>query len=385
MSTLTRLALVAPLALSLSTTAVASDTSDLPMGIASIPILSATPNIFITVENVSGSTKLEHRKLKVTSPDPPFSLSGQVFCKAILSGSTRLVESRVVFGDPVVLTGGSLGSELFEVNVWDATDPVTFQGNISSSNVAFQHDVDIPKTWNGGLFLGFNPSKVVEDELAMYASSGGSAADFLRQDHVFAVPISVNLVGACESTTSYGVHLWEGYTRRKITAHVFYKGDPDIEDPVTPIVTLPEHVTPKLPKGLSLGIATPPQAAVIVQLACFGDENDRCDDARDDECYDDRREGEACYDDDRHEHDDGLDEPGRFVAYETLPMLDWETGEFTDTWSGWVSHMAETCSEGVRTATTADGECVLVEGCWPEEFEDCYELDGCCEATPATR
>jgi hypothetical protein len=341
MSRLHQVALVATLPLMLASPAHA-DEAQWPLGIASIPILSATPSIHIAVENVSASTSPLHRKLANVSPPPAYSLSGQVFCKAILGGTTRLVESQVMFGTPTIWST-NVSTQIFKIGVWDETAPIQYEGNISSANVQFQHALDVPETWNGGLVtLGFNPVKVVEDHLASYVASGGSAADFLRHDQVFEVPVAVNLVGVCKNTSSLGVHTFAGLTRRWITAFVLYKGDPRIQDFTVTIPGLPGGITqtPSLPPSFDLNAPVAPQEPG-----------------------------------DGREPDDG-----HFLVFDRFPIYDLEAGRYDGHWSGWVTYSDEYCPEESQRAVSPSRECVFVEACMPAEFLSCRELDGCCDA-----
>lgn len=312
-----------------------ADQTDWSLGIASIGIVSATPMIHVTVRNVSNSTSSDKRQLATVSPPPAYSLDGQVFCKAILGGSTRLVESQLLFGTPVVLVNEA-GAGIWPIGVWDSSDPIEYDANISSADVSFDHLIDLPTTWNGGLELGFNPAKVVEDHLATWVQNGGSAADFLRQDDVFEVQIPVNLVGVCRNTSSYGVHEYAGYTRRWITASVFYQGDPDVVDPIRPAVGV---------AGSLLGPSLPPQFHVYSPASQQPAEDD-----------------------------------GREPTFARFAIYDVETASYDGLWSGWVTYSGDICPVNPQPAVTPTGECVLVEACVPVEFDSCRALAGCCDA-----
>lgn len=324
----------------------ASDQTDWPVGIASISIVSATPTVHVTVQNLSNSTSPDERELFSVSAAPAYALSGQVFCKGIMGGTTRLVKSQLLFGTPVVTTTDH-GTMIWPVGVWDASDPIAHQGNISSADVHFDHAIDLPGSWNGGLHLGFNPVKMVEDRLATHVANGGSAADFLRQDDVFEVKIPVNLVGECQNTSTHGVHNYEGYTRRWITAAIFYRGDPEIEAPSGPVVSMPDALGEVPPR--------PPQHFVPTSRA-----------------------------------PNPVDDDERDVTFGRFSVVDLETGSDQGLWSGWVTYGEDACPEHPWTAVATTGECVVVPACMPAEFESCRALDGCCDAlarasTDATR
>ena len=59
---------------------------------------------------------------------------------------------------------------------------------------------------------------------------------------MFEAQIPINLTGVCENSSSCGTNDYAGYTRRWITAAVFYQGDPDIKEPIT-IPQVPDSLT----------------------------------------------------------------------------------------------------------------------------------------------
>ena len=336
--------LAAVVAVLVAVPALASDQGDWSLGVASIGITSATSSFNVAVRNISPSTDADERELYVVSAPPDYSLSGQVFCKPILGGTTRLVSSQLLFGNALLQTTAE-GTTILDWGVWDESAPIVYGGNIESANAHFDHAIDLPPTWNGGIELGFNPVKVVEDRLADYVDGGGSAVDFLRTDDVFEVQIAVNLAGTCQNTSDYGVKLYSGYTRRWITARVFYEGDPNLHE--QPAITLPDQIqAPSLP----------PQLYVYAPIARSG-----------------RGDGTS-------------DGDGRTATFERYPIYDVRAGVYEELWSGWVTLTESSCTGTPQTAVTPTGECVLVEACMPADFTSCRALDGCCDAPlPITR
>ncbi|WP_373047479.1 hypothetical protein [Vulgatibacter sp.] len=349
------------------TSAQAADESDLSSGVASILITSATPRINFTVQNVSPSTSPMARQLEVVSSPPVYSLSGQIFCKPILSGTTRLTKSQLVFGTPVVINDND-GASLWPIGVWDSSDPVFHQGSISSANVSFQHEMDVPTTWNGGLVnLGFNPVKIVEDRLATWVSGGGSELEFLQQDDVFEVQIPVNLVGDCRNTSSYGVHDYAGYTRRWITAAIFYVGDPDLLTDA-PVMQMPGGLQAQQPRLPPQFFVNTPFTAIPIDGGGSGGSGG------------DGGSGGAG----GSGGDDGTG-GGPITVFARYGIYDFASSSYDGLWSGWVTYESESCLEVTQTAVTPSGECVLVETCMPAEFDSCRALAGCCDAPlPAT-
>jgi hypothetical protein len=323
-----------------------ADETSWGMGIASIYIGSATPYLNLSVQNLSGSSDPEERELVMTSPMPEYELSGQVFCDAILGGTTELKRAQLMFGHGIVMSSQGGGTTLWPTDMWDASEPQLF-GGVTAADVDFQHELDIPTTWQGGpITLGFNPVEVVEKRLADYVTNGGTAADFLRTDDVFEVEVGVNLVGVCENTSDYGVNEYVGYTRRYITVAIFFHGDENIEDPITQVGGLPGDIAVGSSSPLLLKVRAPLSPRVSRVLAS--------------------RE----------------EEPPTGREYVRYNEYDPTTSSYLGLWSGWVTPSEDdTCYEHPVTAVTPDGRCVLVdEGCVPASFGRCAQVTGCCQA-----
>lgn len=224
---------VALAALLASGTALA-DTSELTYGVASLPILSATPYVNVTVRNLSASTDPEDRVLTVVSAPPVVDVEAQAFCVPVAvqaGGWTRLDRAQLMLGGPIIAQFPD-GYEVVDWTVWDRSPMVDGFGNVTASDLAFEHAIDLPQTWDDPLIdFGFNPVGLVEEHLETWVDNGGSAADFLREDAVFEAHVDLNVVAWCVNTTQFGERTYPGITTRPLTIAVFYQGDPDIREP----------------------------------------------------------------------------------------------------------------------------------------------------------
>jgi hypothetical protein len=334
MSRPTLLAVAALIATASATTAFAADESDYSFGVGAINLTYVKPSINTTVQNLSNSPYADQRKLTNMTPFHMYKLDGQVFCKAILWGETRLTKAQVMFGLPLVWEDQiHHGATLMTIGVWGVSPALNFQGNADDANVNFEYPLNLPTTWNGAAFvIGFNPVKVVEDRLADYVSKGGKAVDFLRKDDVFEVEFSVNLTGECENSSEYGVHSYVGYTRRKIKGSVFYKGDPRIQ--YEPVANGPGGILnqPSLPGDFYVTSPTSPTSEEQISL-----------------------------------------------NYAKFPVFDFRNLAYKGEWSGWTTTSTDLCQGRAVTAVAPNGKCVAVQnGCVPAEFESCKAVKDCC-------
>lgn len=215
------------IALGLAAASTASaDESLLTWGIDHIDLGYVTPVVHITVANVSASPDAAARELQVVSGPPLVTVEGKAVCEKLSGWPSHLDAVQVQFGHVTVDYFGFWGI------AWDASEVLGFPSQVGAAEVAFDHDLQVPETWEGNaVTLGFNPVMILEEELAEYVELGGTAEDFLRQDDVFEAPITVNLMATCTIQSSLGDWQYYGLTRRDITAAIFYQGDPGIQDP----------------------------------------------------------------------------------------------------------------------------------------------------------
>lgn len=202
-----------------------------PNGYQSWSIDYATPQVFITVDNVSGSSVAEWREFAVTSEPPVVELDGAYSC---LYG--RAYSAQAAFGSPY------FAADLWNAYGWnfEETDlaggfgysPLrVFEGDDHEVWPSFEWQMQLPSassTWS--------PESIVEDALEDYVDNGGTAQDFLRQDWFLVEQWPLYMLTKCE---------WEGqstgnlYYRaakgaRMVNVYIRYNADPDIVDPIGP-------------------------------------------------------------------------------------------------------------------------------------------------------
>lgn len=244
----------------LTATAAHADELKLTHGVSNLLITSAVPDLNLSVRNLSGSPLAADRELVMVSAQPLVEVEAQVWCREMSSGQNDLRSVELTFGTSDVYIGPN-GYDVMDLGVWDASEPLLYQGGLSSDEVYLDHQLDLPTTWDGGFTLGFNPVKVVEQRLQAYVNNGGTAADFLRQDDVFETTIDLNVVAWCEYQGTYVDVLYPGMRTREVTVAIFYHGDPEIQDdPITPIATPGTITTTPPPPPLTL-TAPPPTSS----------------------------------------------------------------------------------------------------------------------------
>jgi hypothetical protein len=339
----TRLGLAAALCL-MPVSALANHTD------AEIDISSTSP-IFVSVSNLSGSTNVNERLLTMTTP-ATINVKGQAQCK----NGSAVQSVQLHFGLDYIESGPN-GHTLW--GVWDSSSPQLF-GPTNDTPFDITHDVNISPTWQLGTLVTIVPNavKVVEDNLKAYVNNGGSALDFLRADAAFETTLTASATVACEKNGSVVFDTVSQTT----TIHILYKGDPNLE--VQTVGQNPNQVAPNQPALPEYAIYAPQlKGAIIVGHKAGG-------------------RGNAQPPGDDQDVRDPVTGDEISVAYAEFPRYNIADGYFErELWSGYVSYLADAvCSEPVM-AVTGDGECVLLEdGCFPQEFDSCRTLDGCCDA-----
>lgn len=213
-------------------------------------ISSNIPILNISVRNVSASTDPALRDLRVTSPTPVVNVKGQVWCKSFQQGQTRADTAQVLFGN-VSLWVQPGGVDLLTIGAWSSSPVVALGGNETLRNYDISAPVNFPDRWNGGISLGFNPVKVVEDRLEQYVDNGaGSEADFLRVDDVFETTVTMSAAGWCDyASPNLTPGSYAGLRQVEVPVHIFYHGDPDIQDPVVAVGSPGTIQAPPPPPG----------------------------------------------------------------------------------------------------------------------------------------
>lgn len=227
--------LIGGLALSALSAPAFADQTDFSFPVHDIIVTSNIPAVNISVRNMSASTDPADRDLRMVSADPVFHVTGQVWCKSFNQAQTAAERARIVFGNANVVSSQN-GADLLPLGTWGTSQAQTFNGNHTLENFSIQTTLDLPSSWNGGLNLStFNPVEHVEDRLEHYLEQGaGSEADFLRVDDVFEATITLNAVGWCSYASQNTSGEYAGLRAIEVPVHIFYHGDPDIQDVITP-------------------------------------------------------------------------------------------------------------------------------------------------------
>lgn len=232
MKTLTALVTGATL-VALTPNIVVADDSAMSFPVHDIIVSSNIPALNISVRNQSQSTDPAQRNLRVVSQTPVVRAAGQVWCKSFQNAETRADAAQVTFGN------GRLASAPGGANFlggWSASPVVDLGGNEEVRNYSINAPVNFPD--NGAASLGFNPVNHVEQRLQNFVQNGaGSEADFLRVDDVFETTIKVNVVGWCDYEGQNVQGRYAGFRQIDVPVHIFFHGDPDIEDVIVGVGT----------------------------------------------------------------------------------------------------------------------------------------------------
>ena len=235
----------------------AADDSDMSVAVHDIRVTSNIPAINISVRNLSPSPFPGMRNLRVTSPRPVIRVAGQVWCKAFQSAHIRADAAQVMFGNASLHSLPEGGAGVHPLGIWSSSPIQALGGDELLRNYNINAPVDFPETWEGGISLFFNPVYEVEQRMKQFVQNGGGTeADFLRVDDVFETTIKMNAVGWCDYDSGSHQYRFAGYRQIDVPVHIFYHGDPDIEDQVTAVGSPGTIQAPPPPPGPSF--APPP-------------------------------------------------------------------------------------------------------------------------------
>ena len=210
---------------------------DMSFAVHDITVSSNIPAVNISVRNMSPSANPAQRDLRVTSPTPVLNVSGQVWCKSFQNAHTRADAARVMFGN-AALTSSNDGVDVFPIGTWSSSPVEELGPDETLRNYSIQAPVNFPDHWTGGFTLGFNPVREVEERMEQFVQNGaGTEADFMRVDDVFETTITMNAVGWCDYDGQNVQGRYAGLRPIQVPVHIFYHGDPDIEDEVAAVGT----------------------------------------------------------------------------------------------------------------------------------------------------
>jgi len=228
----------------------AADDSDMSVAVHDILVTSNIPAINISVRNLSPSPFPGMRNLRVTSPRPMIRVTGQVWCKAFQTAHIRADAAQVMFGNASLHALPQGGAGIHPLGIWSSSPIQALGGDELLRNYNINAPVDFPETWDGGIALGFNPVREVEKRMEQFVENGaGTEADFLRVDDVFETTIKMNAVGWCDYDSGTNQYRYAGYRQIDVPVHIFYHGDPDIEDQVTAVGSPGTIQAPPPPPG----------------------------------------------------------------------------------------------------------------------------------------
>ena len=210
----------------------AADEKRLHHLVADARFSESLPGINLGLRNMSAVKTVADRKLTVTGNEPQFTVRGVVACRP----GAKLTKVQAVAGGVVNNNG-----HIFVMSNWGASPQVTTYAGQQSAQVAIPLKVNVTRTYNGeAVDLTFNPARSFEQKLAQYVQGGGSAAQYLHIDEVFALDVPINLIAWCtmadKNSSLYGQESG-GYVRRDIAASILFNGDPAIVDGVGVMAT----------------------------------------------------------------------------------------------------------------------------------------------------
>jgi hypothetical protein len=212
---------------------VIADDSAMSFPVHDIIVSSNIPALNISVRNQSQSTNPAQRNLRVVSQAPVVNVAGQVWCKSFQNAQTRADTARVIFGNGGLAS--SPGGSNF-LGGWSPSPVAELGGDEEVRNYTINAPVNLPD--QGAVWIGLNPVHHVEERLQNFVQNGaGSEADFLRVDDVFETTIKVNVVGWCEYEGQNVQGRYAGYRQIEVPVHIFYHGDPDIQDAIVGVGT----------------------------------------------------------------------------------------------------------------------------------------------------
>lgn len=260
MKTLTALTAGAALIALTPAIAIAND-ADMSFAVHDVTISSNIPTLNISVRNQSNSTDPAQRNLRVTSQMPVVNVRGQVWCKSFSFAHTRADAAQVMFGNASLVTSPN-GSDVLSLGTWSSSPVAQLGADETLRNYNINAPVQFPDHWNGGISLGFNPVREVEQRMQQFVQNGaGSEADFLRVDDVFETTIKLNAVGWCEYNSENLQRRHAGFRQIEVPVHIFYRGDPDIADVIVGVGTADTVQAPKPPSGPSFAPGQPSRRA----------------------------------------------------------------------------------------------------------------------------
>ncbi len=247
----------AALALAPGGGAAAADDSAMSFPVHDIIVSSSIPALNISVRNQSQSTNPAQRNLRVVSQAPVVNAAGQVWCKSFQNAETRADAAQVTFGNGML--AAAPGGANF-LGGWSASPVVELGGDEEVRNYSITAPVNFPDS--GAAWIGFNPVNHVEQRLQNFVQNGaGSEADFLRVDDVFETTIKMNVVGWCEYEGQNIQGRYAGFRQIEVPLHIFYHGDPDIQDVVTGVGTATTLQAPVPGPGPSFSPGQPSRRA----------------------------------------------------------------------------------------------------------------------------
>ncbi|MEL6343487.1 MAG: hypothetical protein AAFV53_10160 [Myxococcota bacterium] len=210
------------LTVALPQTASAGLTSD---GVAGVTVEYISPSINLSVANVSGSLIPSERVLEVVSSDTEFDYDAYVWC-AYPKGA---VSSNVAYGYISMGIVGYVDDQNFPFSAtYDNTPRRWVDYTNDMGQIHLTETLPLPESWDGRDFIGFNPVVYVEEAIE---NSNLSAAEFLRQDHVFEINLRPDFVAVCEADFGGGdTERFLGTARADLTLRLMVHGDPDMKD-----------------------------------------------------------------------------------------------------------------------------------------------------------
>lgn len=211
-------------ALMTAISAQAADETRLGATVGNVLITKPIPAANLSLGNVSANKTVNGRDLRVTGPNPTFTVTGQVFCK----GGARLVSVQAIIGQLGLNNG-----QLISLAPYGKSAEVLSVAGRTDADVSIPVTLPVSRQDTGALVdLTFNPALEFNRKLDAFVRNGGSAVSYLHQDEAFEMPVKVNLVAHCRMPDSDNSVLagrtYAGYATRVVPVTILYNGDPAI-------------------------------------------------------------------------------------------------------------------------------------------------------------
>ncbi len=203
-----------------------ADQTSLGPTVGNVLITKYIPGGNLGLANNASIKTVQAVDLRTSGSEPVYNVTGQLFCK----NGARLVAAQAIIGkvflhndDAMVMAPDGKSAK------------VTSIAGRSDADISIPVKLTVARRDTGALVdFQFNPARHFMQKVKKFATNGGSAAAYLRQDEAFEMPVTVNLVAWCKMPANANSVLagktYAGFASRSVPVSVLYSGDPKIVD-----------------------------------------------------------------------------------------------------------------------------------------------------------